>query len=739
MLNVRKRAIGAVKCLSFFNLLGMLISASAQAGDTEDERAFLALQKPGIFAVGQEFVEVEFFSGPNLVAYQYTVACYEAEDDVTCGDVLDGEIVPIDSVSGSLPRGYSRVLANMTIPDNTEVDCFVTVGGGPLDAFSKCQLAGDVTTDPLPIPPGFRVAVSSVPGQPDALLVKAEPDTLRNALVESLFPEVAVSSSRSYDVTYKVQCLAAPATACDLSEPLVDGDDVFTTGTLVTGLVPNTDYECFVVVLYDGEAQCTSADSTDVVPTLPSPPTSVVVSNPTFDSLEVTAVAPVNPGGGGAVPVAGYAFQCSLEAECDPDGTWFPSSAPFAADPADPVTVTGLDAATVYNCWAATVAGDSAPYEYSCSVLEQGTTAIVEDVKMAVVQGSPLLRKVMWMNDTTSPSAPATFVSATCCLGETPSTDCATSSASTCVGTSCSAEVNFESLVTGVVDDQTAIDKMTDFASNNFACTMEYTTPTGTEVTSDPATIACGVDGVGALAATAAAPSQITGDPAADGFFNIGSSTQLGTYVRKTAGGSIAPFDLYVTSFIWSDSISTSNGTPQDPSVFEVGDLVIGVGLKSAVANDRGNTGLKVDPFKATATYRPSTVVDVVSNGMGSNKGGECAIGRFNLQVQTTTGLYDHFDSCPTPPVGTPLPRFSFTTATADVTPSLPLLPGNWFETVDETGFEILFKPEDIAAFQDTPGVSFEAGWKFVMYGYFPGPLQTDAVGFGLPLACPVA
>ncbi len=121
------------------------------AGDTEDERAFLALQKPGIFAVGQEFVrhaarplahsptrsvahslgrslfahphpllqqvEVEFFSGPNLVAYQYTVACYEAEDDVTCGDVLDGEIVPIDSVSGSLPRGYSRVLANMTVRD----------------------------------------------------------------------------------------------------------------------------------------------------------------------------------------------------------------------------------------------------------------------------------------------------------------------------------------------------------------------------------------------------------------------------------------------------------------------------------------------------------------------------------------------------------------------------------------------------------------------------------------------
>ena len=37
------------------------------------------------------------------------------------------------------------------IPDNTDVDCFVTVGGGALNAFSKCQLAGEATTDPLPV------------------------------------------------------------------------------------------------------------------------------------------------------------------------------------------------------------------------------------------------------------------------------------------------------------------------------------------------------------------------------------------------------------------------------------------------------------------------------------------------------------------------------------------------------------------------------------------------------------
>ncbi len=509
---------------------------------------------------------------------------------------------------------------------------------------------------------------------------------------------------------------------------------MFTTGTKVTGLIPNTDYECFVIATYDGEAQCTSAESTTVVPTLPNPPTNVSVSNPTIASLDVAAIAPEDPEGGGAVPVAGYAFQCrpANESECDPAGTWFPSSAPFASDPTTPETVDGLDADTVYNCWAATVAGDAGSYEYSCSEPVQGTTFLLEDVMMTVIESEPLLRKVMWINETDT----ATFVSATCCLGTDPSTDCATNSTSSCDGTSCSAEINFQTLVEGVVDDEAAIAKMTAFASNNFNCTVDYMVPPGTELTSEPATIACGLDGAGALAATNAGPTQITGDPEADGFFKIGSSTQLGTYVRKTVGDSIAEFDLYVTSFIWSDSISpVSGGSLQEPSVFENGDLVIGVGLKSSVANDRANTGLKVDPFNALETYRPSTVVDVDSNGMGSTGGGQCAVGRFNLQVQNTKGLYDVYKQCD-PTDGE---RLDITTATAEesLDPLVLLLPGNWFETDDDTGFEILFKPDDIATFQDTTGVSFEAGWKFVMYGYFSSAFQTDAVGFGLPLSCP--
>jgi hypothetical protein len=180
----------------------------------------------------------------------------------------------------------------------------------------------------------------------------------------------------------------APATACDPSQTLVDGDDLFTTGTLVTGLIPNTLYQCFVLVEFDGQTRCTPEDFITEVATLPNHPTDVTVSSPAFESLDVAAVAPTDATGGGAVPVAGYAFQCLLASECDPSGTWFPSSAPFASDPATPVVVSGLDPDTQYNCWAATVAGDSAPYEYSCSDSVQGSTAAAAAPTLAAIPGS---------------------------------------------------------------------------------------------------------------------------------------------------------------------------------------------------------------------------------------------------------------------------------------------------------------------------------------------------------------
>ncbi len=62
-------------------------------------------------------MEAEFFSGPNLVSYQYSVACYLAQDAVTCADVVRGDTTPLDSATGSLPRDYDRVLVNMTVRD----------------------------------------------------------------------------------------------------------------------------------------------------------------------------------------------------------------------------------------------------------------------------------------------------------------------------------------------------------------------------------------------------------------------------------------------------------------------------------------------------------------------------------------------------------------------------------------------------------------------------------------------
>ncbi len=124
------------------------------------------------------------------------------------------------------------------------MDCFVTVGGGPLDLVSKCQLAGEATTDPLPVrdpfplsplaltldnehtllitrrrsprlvsqvPTGYSISVSNAVEDPltdptQELLVKVEEDVGRIALLESIFAEDG-SASRNYDVTFEVQCL----------------------------------------------------------------------------------------------------------------------------------------------------------------------------------------------------------------------------------------------------------------------------------------------------------------------------------------------------------------------------------------------------------------------------------------------------------------------------------------------------------------------------------------------------
>ncbi len=73
-------------------------------------------------------VEVDFLTGPNLVEYQYAVGCYNATDNVDCGDILSGGAESIDSVSGLLPRKYSRVEANLTVRDRYALISVLFVG-----------------------------------------------------------------------------------------------------------------------------------------------------------------------------------------------------------------------------------------------------------------------------------------------------------------------------------------------------------------------------------------------------------------------------------------------------------------------------------------------------------------------------------------------------------------------------------------------------------------------------------
>jgi len=61
--------------------------------------------------------------------------------------------IQLIELSGPVSHPFAVTSTHHTpqIPDNTDVDCFVTVDGGALNAFSKCKLAGEATTDPLPV------------------------------------------------------------------------------------------------------------------------------------------------------------------------------------------------------------------------------------------------------------------------------------------------------------------------------------------------------------------------------------------------------------------------------------------------------------------------------------------------------------------------------------------------------------------------------------------------------------
>ena len=138
----------------------------AAALQEDSDRMLLALRKP-VASPTQDGVTVSFSSGPNLVSYDYTVACYAQDPAVPttdCGAVAAAGTAPVVTpVTGTLPRGYAEVNVPVTLTGNEAVDCLVTVSGGPIDAVAKCQYA-EAADAPTPTPPGPTPTPPGPPG-----------------------------------------------------------------------------------------------------------------------------------------------------------------------------------------------------------------------------------------------------------------------------------------------------------------------------------------------------------------------------------------------------------------------------------------------------------------------------------------------------------------------------------------------------------------------------------------------
>ena len=212
-------------------------AAGTTTADPDDARTLLAVQKPTV-APGDDYsAVVEFTTGPNLFEYDFNVVCYEQDVAVptdSCGAVAAavaaGDLSPLGSERGTLPRSRSGVAVTVTgLPQNADVDCFVEVGGGPIGFVSYCQYAGLTTTTPLNAPTVSAAAPGSSPGTID---VTASSPTGAQANV---------------DAELKVACVPNAATPPDCPAA---GDGAWvdaTSGSAQTigNLVAGDEYLCF--------------------------------------------------------------------------------------------------------------------------------------------------------------------------------------------------------------------------------------------------------------------------------------------------------------------------------------------------------------------------------------------------------------------------------------------------------------------------------------------------------------
>lgn len=246
-------------------------------------------------------------------------------------------------------------------------------------------------------------------------------------------------------------------------------------------------------------------------------------------------------------------------------------------------------------------------------------------------------------------------------------------------------------------------DRMAFFAKNNYTCTVTLCNGVRCTDPSSAAEIQC-------PSGELASPSQITGDPSSDGWFYIGNSKSVGTYVRTTAG-QVFDFDVFVTSFTWNSSVVTSSAI-KGSYTFGTGEAVIGLGLVVNEGNiNPGNIGFKLD-LTGEGPYKPATAVESPSDdGFGSFV---CVVG--NMLVDYTA--LDVYQSCPSKTIiDDPFPP-----------------KGNFYQDNNNNAFEFVFGAEELVTL-GAAGVDFSNGWKVIIFGAenSSGLQQVDTIAFGLP------
>jgi len=128
----------------------------------------LALREPVASPVENDSVTISFKTGPNVVPYDYVVSCYAQNDAIPttdCGAVRDAGLTPLGSTQGTLPVVYSVVNAQVDLPGNPDVDCLVSIGGGPFDVATMCQYAVGESPGPPALPTTAFVVESDEGGQ----------------------------------------------------------------------------------------------------------------------------------------------------------------------------------------------------------------------------------------------------------------------------------------------------------------------------------------------------------------------------------------------------------------------------------------------------------------------------------------------------------------------------------------------------------------------------------------------